>query len=165
MHRANVTGSLWMVAAMAGFAVEDALLKQAAVSLPLAQVMVMFGAGGAVVFAVWAALTGARLIRPEVLSRPMRLRAVCEVCGRLFYTLAIVLTPLSSATAILQATPIVVEHEKIAKAPGPARRRRCPTAHGRSASSTARARRRPPRRTPADGPASSRPSSAAAAAS
>ncbi len=31
-----------------------------------------------------------------------------EVAGRLFYTLAIALTPLSSASAILQATPLVV---------------------------------------------------------
>ncbi|MGB3280165.1 MAG: DMT family transporter, partial [Pseudorhodobacter sp.] len=31
-----------------------------------------------------------------------------EVMGRLFYTLAIALTPLSSASAILQATPLVV---------------------------------------------------------
>ena len=107
-QRDNLIGSLWMVAAMAGFSVEDALLKQAAVSLPLAQVMVLFGAGGAGLFALWAALTRARLIRPEILSASMRIRALFEICGRLFYTLAIVLTPLSSATAILQATPIVV---------------------------------------------------------
>jgi drug/metabolite transporter (DMT)-like permease len=36
------------------------------------------------------------------------IRACFEVGGRLFYTLAIALTPLSSASAILQATPLVV---------------------------------------------------------
>lgn len=107
-NRANLTGSLWMVLAMAAFAVEDSLLKAASASLPLAQVMVLFGAGGALVFAIWARASGARLIRPEVMAPAMRLRAVFEVAGRLFYTLAIALTPLSSATAILQATPIVV---------------------------------------------------------
>ena len=45
-ERANVIGALWMVAAMAGFAVEDALLKVASASLPKAQVLVMFGLGG-----------------------------------------------------------------------------------------------------------------------
>ena len=38
----------------------------------------------------------------------MRFRAVLEIFGRLFYALAITLTPLSAATVILQATPIVV---------------------------------------------------------
>lgn len=107
-ERANLVGALWMVLAMAGFAVEDALLKAAAVGLPKAQVLVMFGAGGVIIFALWAGATGARLFSPAVLSRPMRVRALFEVTGRLFYLLAIALTPLSSATAILQATPVVV---------------------------------------------------------
>ena len=38
----------------------------------------------------------------------MKVRALFEILGRLFYVLAIALTPLSSATVILQATPLVV---------------------------------------------------------
>jgi drug/metabolite transporter (DMT)-like permease len=38
----------------------------------------------------------------------MVLRSLCELAGRLFYTLAIVLVPLTTATAILQAAPLVV---------------------------------------------------------
>lgn len=107
-ERANLIGSLWMVVAMAGFAVEDSLLKFAAQSLPKAEVLVLFGLGGMVVFAGAATVTGASLFSRDVLSAPMRLRALFEVGGRLFYLLAIALTPLSSATAILQATPVVV---------------------------------------------------------
>jgi drug/metabolite transporter (DMT)-like permease len=44
----------------------------------------------------------------DILSRPMRVRACFEVTARLFYVLALALTPLSATTAILQATPIVV---------------------------------------------------------
>jgi hypothetical protein len=33
--RDNLTGSLWMIAAMAGFAVEDSLLKIATQTLPV----------------------------------------------------------------------------------------------------------------------------------
>ncbi|WP_245848278.1 DMT family transporter [Actibacterium ureilyticum] len=106
--RDNLTGAIWMVLAMAGFAVEDALLKAASVSLPKAQVLVMFGLGGVAVFTLWALASGAPLFTPAVVSRPMRIRAVFEVGGRLFYLLAIALTPLSAATAILQATPVVV---------------------------------------------------------
>lgn len=106
--RSNLIGSLWMVAAMAGFALEDALLKAASAILPVWQVLVMFGVGGAVLFATAAALRGTRLLQRDVLSRPMKVRVLFEVFGRLFYVLAIALTPLSSATVILQATPLVV---------------------------------------------------------
>ena len=93
---------------MAGFAVEDMFLKAAAQSVSPAVVMVIFGAGGAAVFALLAGLRGERLFPSEARARPVLVRAGFEVTGRLFYTLAIALTPLSSASAILQATPIVV---------------------------------------------------------
>lgn len=105
---ANRLGALWMIAAMAGFAIEDSLLKMASASLPVGQLMILFGLGGAIVFAVASRATKAPLFVPEVLSRPMRWRVVFEITGRLFYTLAIALTPLSVATVILQATPLVV---------------------------------------------------------
>ncbi|MBO9473570.1 DMT family transporter [Shimia sp. R10_1] len=105
---ANRLGSLFMIAAMAGFAVEDAFLKAAAQSLPIAQVMVLFGAGGAMVFALWLRAKGQPLAPKEVLSRPMQVRVFFEVFGRLFFTLSLALTPLSSTTVILQATPLVV---------------------------------------------------------
>ena len=107
-RRANLIGGALMVTAMAAFAVEDALLKSAAQSLPVAQVLVLFGLGGTAVFAIYAMVSGQRLFRSEAMSRPMLLRVVFEITGRLFYMLAIALTPLSAATVILQATPIVV---------------------------------------------------------
>lgn len=107
-NKANLTGSLWMVAAMAAFAAEDAMVKVAAASLPVAEVLVLFGLGGAFLFAVVAMVRGDRMLGADVLSRPMRIRAGFEVAGRLFYVLALALTPLSATTAILQATPIVV---------------------------------------------------------
>lgn len=106
--RSNLIGSAWMIAAMALFALEDALIKAASAAIPIWQVLVLFGAGGAVIYAVVALLRGTRLFQPDVLSRPMKVRVVFEILGRLFYVLAIALTPLSSATVILQATPLVV---------------------------------------------------------
>lgn len=105
---ANLRGIAWMVLAMAAFAVEDVLVKQAARAWPLAQVLVGFGLGGMLVFALAGGRGAAPLWRAEVASRAMRVRAVFELTGRLFYALAIALTPLSSATAILQATPVLV---------------------------------------------------------
>lgn len=97
-----------MVAAMAGFAVEDMFLKFAARSVPVGQILMIFGGGGMVIFAVLTKLRGERVFHPAILTKPILIRAVFEVMGRLFYTLAIAYTALSSASAILQATPLVV---------------------------------------------------------
>lgn len=106
--RANLLGSLWMVASMALFAVEDALIKVAAQGLPMSQILVIFGIGGALLFAGLAKAQGVALFPAEARAPAVRVRVFFEVFGRLFYFLALALTPLSSATVILQATPLVV---------------------------------------------------------
>ena len=50
----NLRGGVWMVAAMAGFAVEDLLLKIVARGMPVGQILMTFGVGGAIAFAVLA---------------------------------------------------------------------------------------------------------------
>lgn len=104
----NLRGSLMMVAAMAAFSLEDLFIKSATVSLPLGQVLISFGLGGMCVFILLAARRGEALLHPAVVSCPIVLRSICEVTGRICFTLALALTPLSSASAILQATPLVV---------------------------------------------------------
>lgn len=105
---ANMRGILWMVAAMATFAVEDGLIKRAARELPLGEVIILFGLGGSLVFGLLARRAGDLLFHPAALSRPMLVRVLFELGGRLFYFLALALTPLSTTTAILQATPVLV---------------------------------------------------------
>jgi drug/metabolite transporter (DMT)-like permease len=107
-HRANLTGSLWMIAAMAAFALEDGFFKAAARGLPVGQALAMMGVGGAVLFAAHALWRGEALAGRAVFSRAMRIRIPFEITGRLFYALSLAYTPLSATTAILQATPIVV---------------------------------------------------------
>ncbi|OCW56877.1 DMT family transporter [Hoeflea olei] len=105
---ANLKGSGWMILAMGLFALEDALVKVAALNLPVGQILIMFGLGGALVFALVARLQGQALFVRAVASPAMGLRALAEITGRLFYVLAIAAIPLSAATVILQATPLVV---------------------------------------------------------
>ncbi|MFZ1470099.1 MAG: DMT family transporter [Paracoccaceae bacterium] len=97
-----------MVVSMAMFAVEDVFLKSAALHLPLGQVMVTMGLCGMAVFAVMARRRGEVALPRAVLAPAMLARSASEVAGRLFYALAVALTPLSTASAILQATPLVV---------------------------------------------------------
>ncbi len=107
-YRADLIGSIWMMAAMVSFSFEDAFVKAVSEIHAVGQVLVVFGLGGALLFAIVARLNKQRLLNPDVLSRAMGIRVVFEVIGRLFYVLALALTPLSSTTAILQATPIIV---------------------------------------------------------
>jgi drug/metabolite transporter (DMT)-like permease len=97
-----------MIASMAAFAIEDAFLKTVTKQLPVGQVLMMFGAGGLCVFALLARRAGASIFQAQVLTKNMLFRAVFEFFGRLFYVLAIALTPMSSATAILQSAPLFV---------------------------------------------------------
>lgn len=104
----NQRGALFMTASMAGFAVEDVFVKAAAKSLPLGQVLLTIGFFGMLAFAAMAVRQREALLPAAFLSRPMLIRCGFEITGRLFYGLAITLTALSTTSAILQASPLVV---------------------------------------------------------
>jgi drug/metabolite transporter (DMT)-like permease len=97
-----------MTLAMAGFALEDMFIKSAARDMPAGQVLSVIGFGGLLVFAAMTRAAGDRVWDRAYLSRGMLVRSGFEIGGRLFYTLAFVLVPLTTATAILQAAPLVV---------------------------------------------------------
>lgn len=101
-------GPLLMTAAMALFAVEDMFLKSAMQEITVGLGLILFGLGGMAVFWIWARSRGEPPFHPAITTRPLLLRSGCEVLGRLFYTLAFALAPLSVVSAILQATPLVV---------------------------------------------------------
>ena len=104
----NLRGSLMMVLAMLGFAFEDSFLKLAAKLMPLGEVLALMGLIGMALFSALALRKGAAPLPRSILSRTMALRSGSEVVGRVFYALALALTPISQASAILQATPLVV---------------------------------------------------------
>ena len=104
----NMRGSLLMVASMAGFALEDMLIKQLASGLPMGQVVALLGAGGTLTFGTLAFVRGQRVWSPVLLSRPVLLRNLGEMIATASFVAALVLTTLSSASAILQAAPLAV---------------------------------------------------------
>ena len=104
----NLRGSLYMVASMAGFAVEDAFLKAAAQQVPVGEAILLMGLVGIAVFSAIALRAGEAPLPRAILSRTMAIRSGFEIAGRLFYALAIALTPISVASAILQASPLLV---------------------------------------------------------
>lgn len=96
-----------MVLAMAAFSIEDMLIKAAANIVPVGLILALFGLGGMMIFILLTWKKDEVVIHPAILSRPILVRAGCEVIGRLTFVLAITLTSLSSASAILQATPLL----------------------------------------------------------
>lgn len=104
----NLRGSLLMVLAMLGFAFEDAFVKLASHHLPLGQVLAVMGVIGMALFAALALQNRTAPLPRSLLTRTMALRSASEIIGRVFYSLALALTPISQASAILQATPLVV---------------------------------------------------------
>jgi drug/metabolite transporter (DMT)-like permease len=104
----NLRGILWMIAAMAGFALEDAFIKLAAGTLPLGPVVAVFGLGGCLFFAALTSARGLALFPPAARAHAVLWRALFEIVGRAGFFLGITLTPLSNASAILQASPLFV---------------------------------------------------------
>jgi len=97
-----------MVWAMACFSIEDAFIKAAAKTLPLGEILFIFGFFGTLVFIVLTKRRNEKIFHPAILSRPILIRSFCEVTGRLFFSISIVLIPLSTLSAILQSTPLIV---------------------------------------------------------
>ena len=104
----NLRGAFLMVLAMLGFALEDMFIKLLADTVPIGQILLILGLGGGTIFALIVRAQGDRLIDPNMYSLPILLRALGELFGVLGFVSAIVWTSLSSASAILQATPLVV---------------------------------------------------------
>lgn len=104
----NFRGALLMVLAMAGFALEDMCIKMMAGAVPVGQIMVMLGMGGALCFGAVCVWQRRRLFPPEMLQLPLLLRNGSEALGTIGFITALTLIPLAMASAILQAAPLLV---------------------------------------------------------
>lgn len=104
----NLYGPILMVAAMFGFAVEDALIKTMAARLPPGQLALALGIGGGLAFALAVRRQGGRLLDRRALQGAALLRNVTEMLAAMCMILAVVLAPLSVVSAILQAMPLAV---------------------------------------------------------
>ena len=99
---------MFMVGAMAAFAIEDALFKSATQAVPVGLALLIFGGSGTVIFALLARQQGDGILPAAGLSRGLWVRSIFELTGRLFFGLALAFADLSTTSAILQATPLVV---------------------------------------------------------
>ena len=104
----NTRAGLLMVAAMAIFAVEDALLKVLSGSVPVGQLLVMMGVGGGLVLWPFARRRGVPILTGAALRGAVLVRNLAEFVAAVGFITALSLIPLSTASAILQAVPLAV---------------------------------------------------------
>ncbi len=97
-----------MTLAMLAFTIEDFFLKKASQFIPLGQILILCGLLGFIFFMVCSRITEQNSNYKENLTPILFIRSIFEVSGRVFYALAIALMPITNASAILQATPLVV---------------------------------------------------------
>ena len=104
----NLRGIVLMVAAMAGFAMEDMFIKWAAADLPTGEILLLLGVVGGAVFAAVARMQGARTVTKAALHPAITGRNLAEMVGTFGFVTALTLAPLSTVSAVLQAMPLVV---------------------------------------------------------
>jgi drug/metabolite transporter (DMT)-like permease len=106
----NLRGSLFMVLAMLGFAIEDTFFKAATGSSGVSPGVgtMIFGAFGTVFFVLYAIWIKEPILRRAYIEAPLLIRSGFEILGRLFFALSLAFVPLATTSAILQAAPLMV---------------------------------------------------------
>ncbi|MCB2128735.1 MAG: DMT family transporter [Rhodobacteraceae bacterium] len=102
----NLRGIALVVFSMAAFSVEDAFVKALTGGLPIGQVLVMLGIGGAVVFAALVGPSAWRRMWAALLVPQVALRTAAEAVSGLTFVTALSLVPISTVAAVFQATPL-----------------------------------------------------------
>jgi drug/metabolite transporter (DMT)-like permease len=105
---ANFAGATWMTLGMAGYVVNDALIKWATESIPLYQAIAMRGAAIILLLAVVIRLRGGRPTLSPIRHPLVALRVAIEAGTTVLYLTALTNAPLANLTAILQLVPVVV---------------------------------------------------------
>jgi drug/metabolite transporter (DMT)-like permease len=107
--RANSRGMLALAAGMAAFAVNDALLKLAAQSYPLGQVIVVRGVFTILLVGTVAASLGhLRVLARAVKDRALLGRTCLDAVAVIMFTSALVHMPLANLSAINLTTPLII---------------------------------------------------------
>ena len=105
---ATLRGIALMTLAMLGFAVTDTFIKLLAGTMATGQILLALGVGGALLFAGIARAGGHALWSRDFFDPRVLLRNGFEILGTFGFVTAITLGPLSTASAVIQANPLIV---------------------------------------------------------
>ena len=106
--KANLTAIAFMIAAMLGFAIEDAFIKALMAHLVAGQVLALIGLGGTLAFVVICWRRGIALNLRMLANKWVLLRTFSELIGTMFFVTSLALVPLVTVSAIIQMAPLLV---------------------------------------------------------
>lgn len=104
----NLRGAAFMVLAMFCFTLLDTTIKALSAVMPVGQVLALISSGILLLMMLWCVLRGTPLWQPEFRNKWVVLRSMTEVTGTVLIATALSLIPLTTASAVIQATPLVV---------------------------------------------------------
>lgn len=104
----NLTGSLFMAGAMAGFSVTDAISKFLLPQMNFGQLVLLRGIVAIALISALAAHRGALRPLRILFVPPVALRIVGEVGGTILFLLAITHLPLANVAAIILSLPLAI---------------------------------------------------------
>ena len=104
----NLRGAVFMSISMAGFTLNDTLMKMASADMNMGQAMFIRGLFASIlIFAL--AWHQRALLRPSAVLHPMiGLRVVGELGGTIFFLVALAHLPIANVSAVFQALPLAV---------------------------------------------------------
>ena len=104
----NRKGILLMIAAMAGFTIEDAFIKHLSSSNSIGQILIVIGLCSAIFFGLMAVSSGHQLLAPHVWTRATLIRMLAEAIAAMAFVTSLSLVPLSTVAAVFQVTPLTI---------------------------------------------------------
>lgn len=97
-----------MVLAMFSFALLDTTIKILSQTMSVGQALALISTGILALLLGWSLVQGIPLWQAECSNPRVILRSLCEVVGTCLISLALSLVPLTTVSAVIQATPSVV---------------------------------------------------------
>ncbi|RWO26069.1 DMT family transporter [Mesorhizobium sp.] len=104
----NLRGALFMVVAMSGFTLNDAITKVASESMNMAQVMLIRGAFASLFVGLLAWQRGALALPGSMLQPMVATRVIGEAGATASFLIALAHLPIANVSAVLQALPLAV---------------------------------------------------------
>ncbi len=104
----NLHGIILIIVSMAFFALEDMFIKQLSGVMPVWQILMCLGIGGALILAGFALVQRQSLFAPEAWTPVLVLRTLCDAASAMSFATALSLVDLSTVAAVFQTTPLAV---------------------------------------------------------
>lgn len=104
----NLRGIALMVGAMGLFAIADTFVKLSSRGMPVGQILLALGVFGGAIFAILTKAQGHRVFERDFFAPGVILRNLSEIVGSACFITSLSLIDISTASAIMQATPLAV---------------------------------------------------------